>query len=372
MHKKFDEVFPYTYFLVRKSDGLKYVGARYANVGLNLTPNQDFGKVYFTSGSLMKDFRDNPDNYHFRVCYTFDTVEDTFDWEGRVVLRVCGKDGWANQGWGRNYGENPNIGRLISEGKNKVKPCGRTSIEIGAETLKDWIYNTEEGAEYRKGLSERSKRMWDNMSDEDKERIQQIRRDKIDFKAARAKASITLSKVGEDGLTGNQRSAIKAAQTSRERGSDIEGARKYVEWVYNTPEGEAFRKRTSERVKDYWENTDPDVIEANIEKWKESHNRRTEEEKERTKQLLRESRLRIVKDGKTAAKIVSELAEETKVKNGTHAKVAKKRGELFNKKLGEMSEEEFEEYCAKYIPRLAKSFRTRRNKYLQQLDSSND
>lgn len=49
-HKYFNEVYPYGYFLMRKSDGMKYVGIRYKNVKLNLTPLQDFGKVYFTSG----------------------------------------------------------------------------------------------------------------------------------------------------------------------------------------------------------------------------------------------------------------------------------------------------------------------------------
>ena len=65
-HKEFNEVKPYTYFLQRKSDGVKYVGARYANVKLNLTPNQDFGKVYFTSGKLRKDFKNNPDKIHIQ------------------------------------------------------------------------------------------------------------------------------------------------------------------------------------------------------------------------------------------------------------------------------------------------------------------
>lgn len=53
-YKNFDSVQPYGYFLVRKSDGLKYIGVRYANVKLNLTPSEDFARVYFTSGKLKK------------------------------------------------------------------------------------------------------------------------------------------------------------------------------------------------------------------------------------------------------------------------------------------------------------------------------
>lgn len=70
-HKNFDSVYPYGYLLIRKSDNTKYVGIRYANVKKNLTPNQDFGKVYFTSGRLRKQFKKNPENFEFRIAYTF-------------------------------------------------------------------------------------------------------------------------------------------------------------------------------------------------------------------------------------------------------------------------------------------------------------
>lgn len=43
-HKYFNEVYPYAYYLVRKRDKLKYVGVRYANVRLGLTPNETFDR----------------------------------------------------------------------------------------------------------------------------------------------------------------------------------------------------------------------------------------------------------------------------------------------------------------------------------------
>jgi hypothetical protein len=119
-HKNFDIVQPYGYFLIRKADNYKYVGVRYANVKLNLTPNEDFGRVYFTSGKLRKEFKANPDAFEYRLCYTFDNTEDMFEWERKVTLRVYKKPDWANQGWCSNYGDNPIIGSLISAGKNRV------------------------------------------------------------------------------------------------------------------------------------------------------------------------------------------------------------------------------------------------------------
>lgn len=216
--KLFNSVKAYGYFLVRKSDGLKYVGIRYANVKLNLTPSEDFGKVYFTSGKLKREFKSNPDSFEFRLCYTFDTLEEMWEWERRVTMRVYKKPDWANQGWASNYGDNPGIGRLISEGKNKVKRSGKTSIEEGADSLKEWIYNTPQGEAYRQDLSDRMTYLWKTKPTEEIEAWKQKRKDNMDFKAAAAKASIALSKVGEDGLTGRQRNSRAAVETMRTSG----------------------------------------------------------------------------------------------------------------------------------------------------------
>ena len=216
--KLFNSVKAYGYYLVRKSDQLKYVGVRYANVKLNLTPSEDFGKVYFTSGKLKKEFKKNPESFEFRLCYTFDTLEEMWEWEKRVTMRVYKKPDWANQGWASNYGDNPIIGTLISEGKNKIKRSGKTSIEEGAETLREWIYGTPDGEQYRKELGKRMSMIWKTKSEEEIEAWKQKRKESMDFQAASTKATVTLSKVGEDGLTGFQRNARAAAKTMLESG----------------------------------------------------------------------------------------------------------------------------------------------------------
>lgn len=217
-HKKFDSVLPYGYFLVRKSDNKKYVGIRYANVKKNLTPTEDFGRVYFTSGRLKKEFKKNPDNFWFKLCYTFDNIEEMFEWERKIALRIYKRPDWANQGWGQNYGENPEIGNLISEGRLAVGKDGKTSSERGAEKLKDWIWNTEEGAEHRSEISSRISKMRSEYSEEKEAEIQAKRKLKMDFKAASAKAQETMRVVGDDGLTELQRKARKSHQTLKDSG----------------------------------------------------------------------------------------------------------------------------------------------------------
>lgn len=217
-HKNFDSVYPYGYLLIRKSDNTKYVGMRYANVKKNLTPNQDFGKAYFTSGRLKKEFKKNPENFEFRIAYTFDSIEELFEWELKIAYRVYKRKDWANQCWGQNYGDNPIIGELISEGRNKVGKDGKTSAERGSEKLKDWIWNTEAGKEWRSDISKRIKKMRSEYSEEREQEIQNKRKQSMDFHAAAAKAYETMSVVGEDGLTTVQRKARKAHETMKESG----------------------------------------------------------------------------------------------------------------------------------------------------------
>jgi hypothetical protein len=51
---------PYTYLLTRLSDGMKYHGLRTANT---CEPEDDFGKVYFSSGVMAEEFRANPEGF---------------------------------------------------------------------------------------------------------------------------------------------------------------------------------------------------------------------------------------------------------------------------------------------------------------------
>lgn len=224
-HKNFDNVYPYGYFLIRKSDNMKYVGMRYGNVKKNLTPNQDFGKVYFTSGRLKKEFKKNPENFYFRIVNTFDEVEELFAWELKVAYRIYKRPDWANQSWGQNYGDNPEIGRLISEGRSRVGNDGLSSSQRGASKLKDWIWNTEDGEKWREDISTRISKMRSEYSPEREREIQEKRKTNMDFYKASAKAQQTMKIVGEDGLNSLQRKAKKAAESLKLSGKSTELAK---------------------------------------------------------------------------------------------------------------------------------------------------
>lgn len=366
-HKLFDSIKPYGYFLVRKSDNMKYVGIRYANVKYNLTPSEDFGKVYFTSGRLEKEFKKNPENFWFRFSYTFDTLEELFEWERGVALRVYKRPDWANQGWGQNYGDNPIIGQLISEGKSKVGPDGKTSIERGAEKLKDWIWNTEEGESWRSDISERVIAMRSEWPAEKLEEIQNKRKQNMDFKAAALKASQVRKQVGEDGLTSYERASLKAHETKLKNNTYEQQGKVFSEWVWNTEEGEEYRNFQSNRMKQYFSNLSEEEKEQRKVKFKNTLSERPSEVTAEIVERVKEIRSVVGEDGLNSYERAAAKTVETRIKNGTDKVASKKRGELFNKKLGEMSEEEFELYCANYRPRLAKSFRTRRNKYLEKV-----
>lgn len=248
-HKNFNQVYAYAYLLVRKSDNKKYVGVRYANVKKNLTPDQDFGRVYFTSGKLSKEFKKNPENFKFRLVHTFDDIEEMFDWEFKVVKRVYKRGNWANNGCPSHYRDNPEIGKLISEGKNRVKSNGMTSIQEGAETLRHFIWNTEEGKVFRENSSKNVKKFWESVTPEQLSLMTEKRLSKIDYKEIRSKAEKTFSITDENGMTGHQKRGLKSRNTRKEKGIDSLSASKRNA-VYNKKLGEMSEEEFENFCKD--------------------------------------------------------------------------------------------------------------------------
>jgi hypothetical protein len=94
--KNFNKVYPYTYYIKRKKDGLQYHGVRVNNVKLNRTPEEDFGVYYFTSGKFKKEFKEFPENFIWRFCWTFDTPEEAVLHETKTNQKIFKKLSWAN------------------------------------------------------------------------------------------------------------------------------------------------------------------------------------------------------------------------------------------------------------------------------------
>lgn len=207
-HKLYDQVYPYTYLIIRISDNKKYHGVRYANVKNNTSPQDDLGVSYFTSSkSISKDFKKFPEKYKFKVCWTFDSVDEAIDHEYKVNSRVFYRDDWLNMTYGKNFGEHPDIGKLISQGKTEE------SIRKGVEKLRIFL-ETEEGIEYRTNISERKIEFWSNKTKEERLEILKNAHEKRDeslIKTHEKRREV----INDNGETYNHLICRKSAETRK-------------------------------------------------------------------------------------------------------------------------------------------------------------
>jgi len=95
-HRNYSQVYPYTYYIKRLSDGLQYHGVRFGNVKCNKTPMDDFGIYYFTSGKFKSEFKLNPRNFKWKIKWTFDSCEEALLHETHVNERLKYKLSWIN------------------------------------------------------------------------------------------------------------------------------------------------------------------------------------------------------------------------------------------------------------------------------------
>lgn len=114
-HKKFDEILAYTYFIQHKLTKQKYHGVRYANIRLNRTPYEDFGVYYFSSGPFQTEFKENPELFEYRLCWTFDTPELAAHYEVKVNLRIIRNSSWLNRSAGKMIINDPETRERIRQ-----------------------------------------------------------------------------------------------------------------------------------------------------------------------------------------------------------------------------------------------------------------
>lgn len=150
-HKKFNEVYPYTYYLYNKITGQKYHGVRWGNVKKNNSPHQDFGKIYFSSGKLKKSFKQNPKNYEYRISWTFDTIEEAREHEDKVNTKLMRKKDWEvwNNSKAIYYEVSPSLGRKVkgtdiakkisnaNKGKVRSKEFKKIQSQIQQQKIKE-------------------------------------------------------------------------------------------------------------------------------------------------------------------------------------------------------------------------------------------
>lgn len=95
-HKRFNNVLPYTYYIRRKSDGVQYHGVRINNVKQNRTPEEDFAYYYFSSGKFKYEFKTFPYNFYWKLCWTFDSLQDALDYETKINEKIYKRQKWIN------------------------------------------------------------------------------------------------------------------------------------------------------------------------------------------------------------------------------------------------------------------------------------
>lgn len=97
-HKKFDEIYPYTYIIIDNKTNNMYYGVRWGNIKRKTSPIKDIGVVYFTSSKYVEnDFRENTSNYTIKIHFTFDTKEEAIEYESKILSKILGKNNWINK-----------------------------------------------------------------------------------------------------------------------------------------------------------------------------------------------------------------------------------------------------------------------------------
>ena len=94
--RDFNSVKPYVYWIKNKVTGIKYIGVRFANVRKNISPNQDIGKIYFTSGKLKKDFEQDSKKFQIKLIATFDTAKEAVEFEKKKTDKIFKNKRYAN------------------------------------------------------------------------------------------------------------------------------------------------------------------------------------------------------------------------------------------------------------------------------------
>lgn len=221
-HKEFNKVLPYTYYIVRKSDNMKYYGVRYYNIKLGKTPKEDFANIYFSSGCFSEDFKENPTNYCFRIANTFDSVAEASEYEERLLRRVYTRSDWANNSVSKVIFYTEEIrDKMVQKGLEDVggKTLNELRGELSAKTRTTTLLDNgktiaEDAAIKAAHTMQNTKIGGKTLKDL---RIEKAHSTKVKinksglntYQEAGLKGSKTKSKVGEDGLTVAQRAATK-------------------------------------------------------------------------------------------------------------------------------------------------------------------
>lgn len=166
--KKFNEVRPYTYWIKHLETGIKYVGLRYHNIKFNITPLQDFGIHYFTTGKLKKKFKANPSDFKTKLLFTYDSIQEAIAHELELTAKAKNNNRYANLASYPHIPATPEVRRKISEGNKGKKHSNEVrkrlselaKKQLGKKRGRYKICTFEEAKNYAQKLKIKSKKEW--------------------------------------------------------------------------------------------------------------------------------------------------------------------------------------------------------------------
>jgi len=149
--RDFKKIGPYTYLIKHLPTGLLYHGVRYSNVSKQISPEEDFTKHYFGSSVSFKEifsiqpFRLNPQEYMYRLCWTFQSIEDALYHEEKINKRLLERNvlvekgllsgsRFANGCYGKAIVQTEEVRAKQRESHNSLCDCGcgRTKAQCNA------------------------------------------------------------------------------------------------------------------------------------------------------------------------------------------------------------------------------------------------
>ena len=244
MQKDFNSIKPYTYWIKNKLTGIKYFGVRSGNIAKKLTPNQDFGKVYFTSGSLKKDFKNNKHNYIIKLIRTFDTVQDASDFEKKINKKNALKKRYANKAsWPlvvmtdeikKRISKKLKGKSISSKTRNKISKK-RKGMQFSEQHRKNLskshlgkLLGLKRSDEFKKKISETKKSKGFKHSASSREKMSQSRRGSKHSEETRKKIAAYWTKERKENLIKRVKKRIVSLET-RKKMSESRKGKKHTE-----------------------------------------------------------------------------------------------------------------------------------------------
>jgi hypothetical protein len=152
-HKNFDQVFPYTYLITHRPTGLLYHGVRSSNLSKKRKPMDDFGIYYFGSSISfkrifsLKKFKENSEDYMFKLCWTFNTPDDARLYEEKINKRILQRNilldksllscsRFANNCYGKAIAQTEEVREKQRKSHNSSCDCGCDLTKAQCNSLK--------------------------------------------------------------------------------------------------------------------------------------------------------------------------------------------------------------------------------------------